>query len=126
VSFIPDFYCASAVLSFWDLALKTAVFIWVIFGFHGQVFLVTFRYSFRNSPTFEDTIFFQSQVVVEPSCMVFLNDKDLFFLLLFYGGFGFRVSSNGALKRIQKADSSRQFPFFLTIWPSTLTAFIIP
>src|SRR5665647_1234586 len=52
MSFIPDFYCPSAILPFGNCTFKTAVFKRVVFNFYCQVLLVTFRDSFWNSPTF--------------------------------------------------------------------------
>jgi hypothetical protein len=75
VAFIPDFHCSGTILTFGDFALKTAIFVGVIFGFHCQNFLASLRDPFWNCPTLEHTVFFQPQVIVEPSCMVLLDNK---------------------------------------------------
>src|SRR3990170_7435771 len=53
----------------------------MLFGLHGKPLFASFREPFRNSPTLENSLSFQPEVIVEPPSVMFLNNKNSPFLL---------------------------------------------
>src|SRR4029453_4394162 len=73
---VPDAHCAGAVLSFGDGAMEGQVLHRMIFGPYREV--VDPRVGRRrlgHSPAGENALVLQSDVVVQPACMVFLDDE---------------------------------------------------
>src|SRR4029453_10858603 len=73
---VPDAHCAGAVLSFGDGAMEGQVLHRMIFGPYSEV--VDPRVGRRrlgHSPAGENALVLQSDVVVQPACVVFLDDE---------------------------------------------------
>ena len=76
IALVPHHDSSSAVLPLWNDSFESRVFDGVIFHFYRQM-LFTFLpgKAFRHSPGLQDPIHFQTEVVMQSSRVVFLNDK---------------------------------------------------
>jgi hypothetical protein len=76
VTAIPQLHGAAAVLAFRDRAFEVAVVERVIFDLHGQPFVLRRQGgALRHRPGFEHAVELQAQVVVQPTCRVFLDHE---------------------------------------------------
>src|SRR5437588_7769842 len=73
---IPDHHCPAAVLAFWNYPFKVFVVDRVIFDFDREMFLAFLpRQTFRQRPGFQNALHLQSEIVMQPARVVFMDHK---------------------------------------------------
>src|ERR1700732_2638929 len=73
---VPEDHLASAIISLRYFALKLCVLERMIFGLNGQALIYRIhRWTLRHGPGFHHAIHFQTEIVVQASRVMFLNNE---------------------------------------------------
>jgi hypothetical protein len=77
-TFIPNYNRSGTVTTWYD-AFKVSVIIGMVFHHHGKAFNIRVsRRTFRHCPAFQHTFHFQSEIIMQIPCIMFLNYKAKF------------------------------------------------
>src|SRR5208282_2240650 len=75
-AFVPNSYFARPVVSGRNRAVETSVLERMVFGLHRQPFVGRIeRRAFWNGPRFQDPVDLETEIVVQPPGVMFLDDK---------------------------------------------------
>src|SRR5690554_2326651 len=75
-SLVPNIHLARSVIALWNRPLKAEVLYGMVFCSNRQTLVLRIQgWAFWHSPTFQDTLHFQSQVIVQPSRLMPLDHK---------------------------------------------------